>query len=162
MIDLWPDGIEQTRIRSPVTILREQGSLLGRKTKNLVQGEVLESASTKENQLVYSFFLVAPALSHYRYKLLTTYHDAGLYPVQVDVEDGIMEEVDSQFEIEIGDNNGHLTAITLEASSEENFLELLRQIFRSKKVKQVVTGLLSQSDPSWQSHNGESSAISLR
>lgn len=31
MIDLWPDDIKNTRIRAPVTILKEQAALLQKK-----------------------------------------------------------------------------------------------------------------------------------
>lgn len=159
MIDLWPDGIETNRARSPVTILREQGSLLGQKTKNLVLGEVLESGKG-ENRFVYSFFLVAPALSHYRYKLLTIRHDVSLYPVRVDVEDRIFQEIDPRFQVEQLDPDGELINSYLEARSEDEFLDLLKAIFRSEKAMQVVTGLLSQSDPNWQPTDGATSMTS--
>lgn len=159
MIDLWPEGIETNRVKSPVTILREQGSLLGQKTKNLVQGEVMES-SGRENLFVYSFFIVAPALSHYRYKLFTIRHDVSLYPVRVDVEDRIFDEIDSQFQTGRSDPDGEPLLSYLQADSEENFLELLREIFKSQKAIQVVTSLLSQSDPNWRSSNGEVASAS--
>ena len=38
--DLWPDDIAVTSLQVPVTILRQQATLLGEKTKNLVEGEV--------------------------------------------------------------------------------------------------------------------------
>ncbi len=148
MIDLWPEGIETNRVKSPVTILREQGSLLGQKTKNLVQAEVME-ASGQHNEFVYSFFIVAPALSHYRYKLLTIRHDVGLYPVKIDVEERIVQEISPQFQYEQVNPDGELIKTYLEANSEEEFLELLREIFKSEKAIAVVTSLLSQSDPNW-------------
>jgi hypothetical protein len=162
MIDLWPDGIEETRVRSPVTILREQGSLLGQKTKNLVQGEVFESALNDKNFFSFSFFLVAPALSNYRYKLLTIYHDIGLYPVEIAVEDQIMLGIDSRFKYTGKDVSNGSMKVYLKSASEEDFLELLRAVFRSEKTIRVITSLLSQSDPNYQPQNGESSAISLR
>lgn len=159
MIDLWPEGIETNRVKSPVTILREQGSLLGQKTKNLVQGEVMESGEQKQ-LFSYSFFIVAPALSHYRYKLFTIRHDVSLYPVRVDVEDRIFDEIDSQFQYEQLDPDGELISSYLQANSEEEFLNLLREIFKSQKAKNVVTSLLSQSDPNWRSSNGEIASAS--
>lgn len=160
MIDLWPKGIERNRVRSPVIILREQGSLLGEKTKNLVQGEVMESAGIGENLFAYSFFIVAPALSHYRYKLLSIRHDVSLYPVTVDVEERIFQEVSSQFKDAIFSPDGEIIKTYLLARSEKEFLTLLREIFKSEKTMQVVTGLLSQSDPDWKSTNGEASIVS--
>ncbi len=40
MTDLWPETIGTVRVKSPVAILREQASLLGQKTQNLVQAQV--------------------------------------------------------------------------------------------------------------------------
>ena len=150
MIDLWPEGIETNRVKSPVTILREQGSVLGQKTKNLVLGEVLE-ASGQGNEFAYSFFIVAPALSHYRYKLLTIHHDLGLYPVTVDVERRISQAIDLQFQVTQITPDGSNLGSYLKAESEAQFLELLREIFKSEKAIAVVTSLLSQSDPNWHS-----------
>ncbi|MDM8551464.1 hypothetical protein QUF72_15365 [Desulfobacterales bacterium HSG2] len=42
MTDLWPENIGKVREKSPVAVLRKQASLLGRKTKNLIQ-------STRQN-----------------------------------------------------------------------------------------------------------------
>jgi len=40
MSDLWPKDIGNTNLRAPVSILREQASLLGEKTQNLVKADV--------------------------------------------------------------------------------------------------------------------------
>ena len=40
MIDLWPKDLRTTTMTTPVTILREQASLLGVKTRNIVRAEV--------------------------------------------------------------------------------------------------------------------------
>lgn len=42
MVDLWPADIGEPNIRTPVSILREQASLLGEKTNNIVEGQVAE------------------------------------------------------------------------------------------------------------------------
>ena len=158
MTDLWPEGIEINRVKSPVTILREQGSVLGQKTKNLVLGEVMD-AGGQDNQFAYAFFIVAPALSHYRYKLLTIHHDVGLYPVTVDVEKRISQAIDSRFQLIQKTPDGKDLWPYLKADSEAQFLELLREIFKSEKAIAVVTSLLSQSDPNWHAASaGDSSS----
>ena len=43
MVDLWPEDIAvYTKLRSPATILREQASLLGDRTQNLVEADVVQ------------------------------------------------------------------------------------------------------------------------
>ena len=42
MENLWPDDITVMGKKAPVTILREQASMLGEKTKNIVIGQVQE------------------------------------------------------------------------------------------------------------------------
>ena len=76
MIDLWPDDIEHTSVKAPVTILKEQGALLGRKTDNLVEGVVARDRRlfTEPGDFRYSFYLAAPALGDYRYRLLGILH----------------------------------------------------------------------------------------
>jgi hypothetical protein len=94
MDSLWPK-IEVTAPKPPVAILKEQASLLGAQTQNLVIAEVrpidgnlpIEMAGEQTekprqwrdwskaainefvSQFRFSFDLVAPALNHYRYQL---------------------------------------------------------------------------------------------
>ncbi len=76
MMDLWPQNLESLApARAPVTILREQASLLGRKTKNLLEGEIVQVTPYKaeeDAEFVYRFNIMAPALGDYRYGLFTT------------------------------------------------------------------------------------------
>lgn len=143
MLDLWPKGIENLKVKSPVAILREQASILGEKTKNLVQAEVTEKNSGKF--FTYTFFLVAPALNNYRYELFDMYHDISLYPVDIGVEEDIFAEIESKVKTH-RDEDG---VSCIGAESEDEFVEVLRAIFNSKKSIQVITALLSQSDPYW-------------
>jgi|SRR5579871_254365 len=80
MDDLWPSNIAETKLVSPVSILKEQAALLGEKTKQLVQGEVKSQAN--DTLLVHSFFLVAPTLN-YRYELFRVSHSMAFYPLNV-------------------------------------------------------------------------------
>lgn len=40
MSDLWPEDISVTKMRAPLTILKEQASFLGSRTKNLIIAKV--------------------------------------------------------------------------------------------------------------------------
>lgn len=150
MKDLWPSDIAARRVKSPVGILREQASLLGKKTNNIVQAEVqLLNSSTDE--LGSAFFIVAPALNNYRYRLLTVWHEIDLYPVQIFVGDEISDELspDIQTKVYHPDFSSQPESYIV-ANSEEQFLDILAKIFGSNKTKGVITALLSQSDPNWE------------
>lgn len=143
-MDLWPEKIGVVRYKSPVAILREQASLLGQKTRNIVTAEVSEGDNGGE-WFSYFFHIVAPALGNYRYKLLSISHEISLYPVEISVEDTIFDEIDRRFKA--FRENTDIQYIV--SNSEEEFIEVLRAIFGSKKCFQVITALLSQSDENW-------------
>jgi hypothetical protein len=120
--DLWPADISVLpELRTPVTILREQASILGEKTNNIVEAEV-RSQGDKNSQFIHSFFLLAPALDNYRYQLFTATHKVELYPITINF-------FQTQFQ----------------ASNEEKLIEILTKIFADEKTKKVIQALIAQS-----------------
>jgi hypothetical protein len=69
-------------VDTPARMMREQASLLGRKTENVVEATV--DTTTNRGDFVHSFDLVVPALDHYTYELFRIRHGVDLYPVYVD------------------------------------------------------------------------------
>jgi hypothetical protein len=136
MLDLWPDTIGEDLEKSPVSILREQASLLGQKTKNIVQAEV-SIGPAEEDEFAHTFQIVAPAMSNYRYQLFTVYHKIYLYPVEIFAEDDILHEIAPGAERFVV------------AESEEEFMEMLKAVFGARKTIRIINALLSQSDPNW-------------
>jgi hypothetical protein len=68
MVDLWPENIGSPEITAPVSILKRQASLLGEKTNNVVEAEVQKGNDawwTTSEDMIYNFYLVAPALGKY-------------------------------------------------------------------------------------------------
>jgi hypothetical protein len=150
-IDLWPDDIATKRVRAPITILREQAAVLGQKTRNLVQGDVVNNQRMSTNEyFVYDFYIEAPTLDNYSYKLLSVYHHISLYPLEINVEESIFQEVLS--DLNVGQNEAGEPTIFVD--SEEGFVEALRLIFRADKTMRVITALLSQVDPEWNQLEG--------
>jgi hypothetical protein len=82
MTDLWGAIEGPGVVRTPVSILKEQATLLGKKTNQLLRGRVRTQAYGRE---VHHFFdIVVPALDDYSYELFGISHDtADLYPVTV-------------------------------------------------------------------------------
>ena len=119
--DLWPADFALEERTPPVTILRQQAVLIGRKTKNLVEGDV-ETSTTAANVFVHTFYLMAPVLDDFRYPVLTAVHDIGLYPVTVEAD-------------------GKETL----CANEDAFYTALQLVFTSEKTHKVITALLAQS-----------------
>ncbi|MFN0166527.1 MAG: hypothetical protein ACKV22_08850 [Bryobacteraceae bacterium] len=119
--DFWGE-IQQSDVRPPVAILREQAALLGAKTNNLIEARVDTSPDINElgettESFHYSFNLVVPALEFYRYCLFTIRHGIGLYPVKVEYP-------------------------YKELKTEEEFRDWLRQRLSSSETKRIIGNLL--------------------
>jgi hypothetical protein len=139
MVNLWPAELEVTKLIPPVTILRQQASMLGQLTGNRVLSDV-KARDGEDDTFTYDFYIVAPSLNNYRYKLLTISHGVDLFPVTIQVEESIYKEIDSPKYFK--DNKVHHSFWT---DSEDNFLEILKAIFNSSKAKRVISSLLVQS-----------------
>ncbi len=133
--DLWPPSFDTVAAENtPVAILREQAMLLEQKTNGLVLAEVrtgsdynsgyLAVSGEKANlPLSHSFYLIAPALENYRYRLFRVDQAIELYPLLI--KDGPIGEE--------------------EVYSEERFLEVLRKMFAAEKTQKVIQSLIAQS-----------------
>ena len=104
---------------TPVIILKEQAALLGEKTRNLVQGEVLTQAVG--SMFVHHFYLTAPTLN-YKYELFQASHSINFYPMS----------------LRVGQQEGRT------AMNEEQFKEELKAIFASQHTLNVVHSILAQ------------------
>lgn len=156
MTDLWPNDIAEIGpIKAPITILKEQASALGEKTKNILKGEVINVSEMGlgdpevhrirpilKGAFTYMFYIVGITIG-YRYRLLVISHDVELYPLSLLVEDDIKQQI--SFEIPDGWDD-RLSGIyeVLTVKSEENFLKALKEIFGSTKVRQVIQAILLQ------------------
>lgn len=138
--DLWGDFPKTDTIQTPYTILKEQASLLDKKTNGLLIGEVKLSQSVEfetslkvmfseenqQNQSLVAFLRIqAPSLNNYTYSVVRVqYPMPQLYPVSVKslaVED-----------------------FQRECSSKEEFEQTLGAILSSNEVKRVILALLAQ------------------
>ncbi len=91
--DLWPDEIEYTQIISPVTIIKEQGKILGRKTNNVVVGEVKPFKSPHPNDFpfIYTFILVCSSIN-YEYELFKFGFSIEMYPFKIVLDNSIAND----------------------------------------------------------------------
>ena len=116
--DLWPSNIADSQMTTPVIILKQQAALLGEKTRNLVQGEVL--TQTVGNMFVHHFYLSAPTLN-YKYELFEISHGISFYPLNLR-------------------QHGQGSSV----ADEEQFKERLKENFSSPHTLNVVHSLLAQ------------------
>ena len=121
--DLWPE-IEQSQVVPPVAILRGQAALLGKKTNHLLEGRVV-TRTTGSGGFVHSFYIVAPTLDDYTYKLFEIEHVANQYPVRP-----TMLKQPGPFKLLL--------------ASEEDLLDYIRRILNSDETKRVIGSLLAQ------------------
>jgi hypothetical protein len=130
--DLWPAIPTPTNAGFPVTILREQAAILQNKTHGVVTAEVLSgtgvpltSGELGEQYIFHAFYLVAPLLENYRYRLFTVEHPKleQMYPLLI--KDSPVGEV--------------------KVDTEEGFVEALRKIFTDDKTQKIIQALIAQS-----------------
>ena len=116
--DLWPENIGESKLVTPLAVLKEQAALLGTKTQQLVTGEV--TTETSGNLFVHHFSLVAPTL-RYRYELFRVTHGISFYPLNV-----------------VYLNNTHAM------KSEAEFKDKLKEIFSATHTVTTVQSILAQ------------------
>jgi hypothetical protein len=130
MNDLWPDFAPAEGEVPPITILKEQASLLGLKLKNLIEADVETSTTDYQRFLRHTLFLIAPVLNFYRYKLLDVEHSATeMYPTS----------------IKVPTDDPANTTLEIKAENEEEFKAELKKVFASAQIKRVIENLLAQS-----------------
>ena len=129
--DLWPDEIAVAdEPTPPVTILKHQAALLGRKTKNLVEAEVHTEVTDFQRLLRHTFFLVAPVVGLDQYPLLYVEHPVTrMYPATV----------------KVNPDDPSSSVRELLAKDEAEFKQHLKAIFAQEPVKRVIGNLLAQS-----------------
>ncbi|MCX6045086.1 MAG: hypothetical protein NT075_08230 [Chloroflexi bacterium] len=160
MDSLWPK-LDRNVPSAPVAILKEQASLLGKSTQNLVIAEIetlqvvdttiklkpfgladvsnlMMSISDKSfnSSLIfqYAFYLVAPALNHYRYQLFLIGYGIDFYPVHFRLDSDVQQEL------------GISEASDIVVQTEEQFLGILKTIFSAEKTQRVIQAIWTQSE----------------
>lgn len=123
MKNLWGELKLDEPLRTPITILKEQASVLANLTQGVLSGDLRISQSAKE--IYIQMYIVAPAIDSYHFTVLDVRHGvADLYPLRVQ-EDGSDKWI--------------------RCESEEEFLETLAQILSSERIGRVIRSLVAQS-----------------
>jgi hypothetical protein len=124
-LDLWPQ-IESVNVRTPGTILKQQAALLGKHTKNLIEGRVATRAHS--GGFLHSFLIDVPTLD-YTFELFAVANDLNLYPVRVDT-------LSRNFGV-----SSHAPLI-----SEAEFVDWLKAVLNSAETKRILATLMAQAE----------------
>jgi hypothetical protein len=119
--DLWPKDIAPQTVRTPLSILRAQATALGKRTRNILEGEV-KTRTDKDGDILHDFYVVAPTFGGYRYRLFGIYHGPELYPVT------ILNHPDDGTEL----------------SDEAEFIAWLKKVLASPETQRLLSALKSQ------------------
>lgn len=148
--NLWPPEISVLVVK-PATILRAAASQIRAMTKGVLDGEVGRTTSQDGKNVLLLFDLIAPALNHYRHRLLTAEHSKNMvYPVKVfadcyDVGGSHHPEKESAFTPRtLTHSRLQSEPIYRVAASEEQLLSSIREIFASRETTGVVQSLLAE------------------
>lgn len=159
MINLWPDNVSKEKWASPVSLLREQARFLGDQTKNLVTAEV-GTASIEDEVFLYNFYIVAPTLNNYHYRLFSIEHNIEMYPVTFYMDEQLGNELNAMKKkpsnlvdiaaaasrrqlTEMGFKTNH-NEYTKRADNEDEFIKIVGEILKSVRARQVISSLRSQ------------------
>jgi len=140
---LWPSDFisSDVDVTLPVMILRQQATILGQLTHNILEGLVESSPElmpkyqipqipekkVMSDALRHNFYIKAPTLGGYRYKLFYATHKlADTYPVNI-----YSPVFPNSF---------------LQVIDEKEFCQAVSDIFNSEKTKKIVQSLLIQSE----------------
>ena len=130
-VDLWGEIVAQP-ITTPLTILKEQGVLLERKTNGVLTTEIRSSSGQQNNSIRHSFMIKASSLN-YAYMLFSLeYNLASPFPVNF-------------IEFEPAGIGAFTKSDEKVAKDEGEFLELLKEIFQSPETQRIIATLLTQS-----------------
>jgi hypothetical protein len=125
--NLWGTLPDPANVRTPLQILRVQSVALTDMTKGVLQG-VIHPRSTYSGHFGYSLAILAPALNGYQIVVLGISYAVQIYPVSV---------FDEMAAIGSGE---------IKCASEEQFIDCLRGILTSSKVRGIIAALLTQSN----------------
>jgi len=119
--NLWGEPFSE-EVKAPVQILAEQAALLGQMTNNILDGRV--ENQSKGRTFTFDLNVVAPALGNYVYGILRIDYKLEFYPLRL---------------------QSHADQAEYDCANEDDFLKVLEEVLASRKVRSIVTSLLSQS-----------------
>lgn len=117
----FDDVIEESLVKPPIAVLKELARGLEKRTAGLLVGKVEQSSEGSD--FLLEFYIAAPSLNNYEYKVLDLTHNLNFYPLHISSSnENSFSDISNQEDLEIS----------------------LKTIFSSAEVKRVINGLLAQ------------------
>ena len=145
--NLW-GSLEDVKcgIRNPKDILEEQADFLREGLDGLVRGSVMRGTVADawrdfynglgvSDAFVYYFRIISDYVEKYEYEAFKIAYGVKLYPLAISFGGEVNSELESQFVVEDGD--------TIVVENEEEFYKVLKGIFSTNELRQVLKGLVS-------------------
>lgn len=101
---LWCEIPDIEDIKTPSSMLAEQGQMLSEVTKGRLKCQIKKSQN--HNMFTYELAIVVPALANYSQKILKVVHDLSIYPAMLTHEQSGREYTannDAQFTAQLGE-----------------------------------------------------------
>lgn len=150
MESFWGSNLHKKNINTPKKILEEQAEYLEKETEGCVFAEVInKKGGLKRGEFGLVYLLKAKYFEDYSYKLFSLSHDATIYPLYIELDGFIFDEVKSLFDKMDGveyDDNGGFDFGEINVDTEIAFIETLKVILSSKEVGNIVSGIITISD----------------
>ncbi len=107
----------------------------GENLNNITKIDIQDKLGEVGNKAVlrYEFFISAPKLKHYKYRIMFFEYGVTGYPVKVVLEQGIADELNSK------ENSGYI--YTLE--TKQDFENLVVKIINTKKITKIIQDLIN-------------------
>lgn len=122
MANFFDGVIEEASVKPPIAVLKELAQELANKTQGLLIGKV-EQNFYSNPVFDLEFYIAAPSLNNYEYKVFEIKHDFNFYPLEVIPPS---KEPNKK------------------AKNQDELEEILKSIISSPQVKRVINGLLAQ------------------
>jgi hypothetical protein len=145
---LWPSAIKP-EVMSPMEILTIQAEALAEQTKGVLKADVSlaevrvrDSKEKLQLKEVINFDIVAPILEEYRHRILAVSYNKGLpYPATVEssgLDDLSMHQILGSITV------GKKIKPYNQANNDEEFFNLVKQVFTSEWVISIAQSLILQ------------------
>ena len=122
--NLWGSLDDFKKIKTPLSIVREQGELLSQATQGILLGDV--KIASQGGKIHFTLFIMAMQLNQYKCEILKVQHGIKIYPVQV--------------------YNSRATAKWKLCKTESSFVTEIKSILSSPETRDIIESLLSQSE----------------
>ena len=141
--DLWADDIK-VDVLTPLMILRSQETYLSNRTGSLLRARVF--TMTSENTVKHEVNLIAHVLKYQVVILSATHSSELVYPTEIAARGFMSEDVHPDTGSPYRFESNSLEQRT--ANTQEEFIELLREVLHSGHVRSLMQSLIASSNES--------------